>query len=87
MQLCKSRVLCIDLDTFQISLYWVNSLQCAEQTYLFTSRLLLYFNPSLSRTFAEAHRVLRPGGTIAIFGHGLPEANNPEMKPIIEQVL
>ncbi|RUS77517.1 hypothetical protein EGW08_014729 [Elysia chlorotica] len=37
-------------------------------------------------TFAEADRVLRPGGTIAIFGYDLPSSDNPEIDAVIQKM-
>ncbi|KAK3755037.1 hypothetical protein RRG08_039316 [Elysia crispata] len=38
-----------------------------------------------SRTFAEADRVLRPGGTIAIFDHVWPSSDIPEVQACFEK--
>ena len=38
------------------------------------------------RTFAEADRVLKPGGSIAIFGYDLPASDNPEINAVIQKV-
>ncbi|KAK3755039.1 hypothetical protein RRG08_039318 [Elysia crispata] len=36
-------------------------------------------------TFAEADRILRPGGTIAIFGYELPTSDIPEVQAIVHK--
>ncbi|KAK3804335.1 hypothetical protein RRG08_000361 [Elysia crispata] len=37
-------------------------------------------------TFAEADRVLKPGGSIAIFGYDLPASDNPEINAVIQKM-
>ncbi|GFN83624.1 methyltransferase domain containing protein [Plakobranchus ocellatus] len=37
-------------------------------------------------TFAEADRVLKPGGTIAIFGYDMPTSDDPEMAALMQKM-
>ncbi|GFS26706.1 trans-aconitate 2-methyltransferase [Elysia marginata] len=37
-------------------------------------------------TFAEADRLLRPGGTIAIFGYEMPSTDNPQINAILQNM-
>ncbi|GFO26418.1 S-adenosyl-l-methionine-dependent methyltransferase [Plakobranchus ocellatus] len=46
-----------------------------------------FFLMPQKETFAEADRVLRPGGTIAIFGYSSPKTDRPEINHIMENII
>ncbi|RUS75674.1 hypothetical protein EGW08_016568 [Elysia chlorotica] len=52
---------------------------------LFCSGQSFHWMPQ-NETFAEADRVLKPGGTIAIFGYDLPTADVPEVQSYLHEM-
>ncbi|GFS18678.1 trans-aconitate 2-methyltransferase [Elysia marginata] len=52
---------------------------------LFCSGQSFYFMPQ-KETLAEADRVLRPGGTVALFGYGLINARRQQINEILQKI-